>query len=188
MYSVHYTDTELLKLFKDGDLKAFNTMFDRYWSSLYNVAFRILEDRQLSKDVVQEVFISFYEKAATVKVSNLHGYLYQAVKYQCFMQLRAGKISDKHLQRLQQVMVTNAIEDDLQAEELQRVLNESLATLPPKCREVFYLSRYESLSNKKIAEKLNISHKTVENQITKALKVLRTSVDKLAMLILLGWL
>jgi RNA polymerase sigma factor (sigma-70 family) len=63
---------------------------------------------------------------------------------------------------------------------LQHVLDESIAALPEKCREVFYLSRFESLSNKKIAERLNISHKTVESQITKALKILHVSLDKLA--------
>lgn len=80
------------------------------------------------------------------------------------------------------VIAANTLEDEINAKELQSLLDESIATLPEKCREVFYLSRVESLSNKKIAERLNISHKTVENQITKALKILHTSVDKLAVL------
>jgi RNA polymerase sigma factor (sigma-70 family) len=82
------------------------------------------------------------------------------------------------------IIASNALEEEMDAKELQFILDQRIATLPEKCREVFYLSRVESLSNKKIAEKLNISHKTVENQITKALKILQTSVNKLAALIL----
>jgi len=76
------------------------------------------------------------------------------------------------------------LEEELDAKELQSHLDESIATLPERCREVFYLSRFECLPNREIASRLNISSKTVENQITKALKILHTSVDKLAVVML----
>jgi RNA polymerase sigma-70 factor (family 1) len=172
-------DTELLALMRGGDQAAFNAIYERHCEVLYRTALRILDDQEVAKDVVQEAFISLYERSKTSSILNLQAYLFQTVKYQCFMHLRAGRISEKHLNRMNAVIVTNELEEQLNAQELQQVLDRSLANLPEKCREVFYLSRFESLSNKKIAERLNISHKTVENQITKALKMLHMSVDKL---------
>ena len=176
------SDNELIDMLRRGDQAAFNVIYERYCATLYRTAMRILEDNDLAKDVVQEAFISLFEKSGRTAILNLHAYLCQVVKYQCFMQLRAGKISEKHLSQMNTIIVSNELEQELDGRELQAILDESIATLPEKCREVFCLSRFESLSNKKIAERLNISHKTVENQITKALKILHTSVDRLVVI------
>ena len=180
MTSFKQTDAALLDLLKIGDQHAFTIIYDRYCSKLYRAAFKILDDDDLAKDVIQETFIMLFEKANDRMITNLQAYLFQTVKYQCFMHLRSGRMSEKHLHQMNSVIISNALEEELDAKELQSLLDDSIATLPEKCREVFYLSRVESLSNKKIAERLNISHKTVENQITKALKILHTSVNKLA--------
>jgi RNA polymerase sigma-70 factor (family 1) len=179
MESFNLSDSQLIDQLRSGDQNAFTAIYDRYCAALYRTALRILQDHELAKDVVQEAFISLFEKANENTIRNLQAYLYQVVKYQCFMQLRSGKISDKHLSQINTIIASNELEEELHAKELQLVLDESIAALPEKCREVFYLSRFESLSNKKIAERLNISHKTVENQITKALKILHVSLDKL---------
>jgi RNA polymerase sigma-70 factor (ECF subfamily) len=176
------TDTELFLSFKSGDIHGFNALFNRHWSSLFHLSKKILEDDDLAKDVVQETFVSFYQTAAGKDILNVRSYLLQCVKYQCFMQLRSGRISEKHLSRLQLATVSNAVDEYMDEKELQKILHDKIESLPEKCREVFYLSRYESLSNQKIAEHLNISQKTVEHQITKALKTLRLSVDKLALI------
>ena len=101
------------------------------------------------------------------------------------MQLRAGKISEKHLERMNKVVFSNIVEDEFEAHELEEILEKGISALPEKCRQVFYLSRFESLSNKSIAQQLNISPKTVENQITKALKSLKSTVEKSAVLLFL---
>lgn len=175
-----HSDEELLLSFKGGSVRAFNTLFGRYWALLFNIAKKILEDDDRAKDTLQEVFVSFYEKGQQREIRNVRLYLLQSVKYQCFMQLRAGKISEKHLQRMQAVMSANYVEEYVDAKELQAVLDHTIASLPDRCREVFRLSRYELLPNKQIAAQLNISQKTVEHQITKALKTLKLSLDKLA--------
>ena len=178
------SDHQLLTLFASGNTLAFEKLYDRYWKGLYVVAYRILEDVEQSKDVVQEVFCSFFERAGTKTIDNLRAYLFQCTKYQCFMLLRAGSISRKHLQRLSLLTQSNAVDEEHDAAELQEILQKGMAALPERCREVFYLSRMESMSNKKIAQQLNISTKTVENQITKALKSLKITVDKLGLVIL----
>jgi RNA polymerase sigma-70 factor (ECF subfamily) len=178
-------DRQLLSLFCDGNRHAFDVIYDRYWNSLYRTSFRILEDEAKAKDVVQEVFLSFYEKAGTRAIANVKGYLFQCAKFQCFMQLRSGRISEKHLQRMNQVIMANLVEEAYDASELEHLLEESMALLPEKCRQVFYLSRFEFLSNIKIAEQLNISPKTVESQMTKALKSLKMAVQKFVILLIL---
>ena len=184
MNSSNRPDQELLDLLKTGDRFAFAAIYDRHCSSLFRVALNILGDSEIAKDVVQEAFIMLFEKVNERVIGNLQAYLFQTVKYQCFMHLRSGRISDRHLHKMNLILASNAVEEEMDAKELQSVLDQSIATLPEKCREVFYLSRVESLSNKKIAERLKISHKTVENQITKALKILHSSVNKLAALLL----
>lgn len=180
----NHSDAQLLNLFHDGDEKAFTQLYERYWKYLFQLSMNILQDDSAAKDVVQEVFVDFYQKSSSRSIENVKSYLFQSARFQCFMQLRSGKISQKHLERIAEIQNSNVVELEYDAAELQRVLESQMATLPEKCREVFYLSRVEMMPNKKIAEQLNISHKTVENQITKALKVLRTSVEKIAVLTL----
>lgn len=178
------TNEQLLQLFREGSEDAFTKLYERNWKRLFVTASRILEDEMLGKDVVQDVFISFYEKARTTDIRNVSAYLTQATRLCCFMQLRNGKITEKHLARLNRVTSTNDTEELIGVNELNEFLKRQIELLPDKCREVFYLSRFESLSNQKIAQRLNISPKTVENQISKAIKVLRTSVEKIASLVI----
>lgn len=178
-------DHELLRCIARGDQRAFSILFDRHWKKLYHTALNVVEDRDAAEDIVQDCFISLWEKSSHKHIDNVGGYLYKSVKYLCFMYLRAGAISRKHLDHINQLVVDNSTEEDYDAQELQNVLDSSMATLPEKCREIFYLSRFELLPNKQIAEQLQISPKTVENQITKALRILRLSVDKMISIVLL---
>src|SRR5688500_3515868 len=101
-YSSH-PDHELLLIFKSGDMQGFNTLFYRHWAPLFQLAKKILEDEELAKDAVQETFVSLYENAEHKEIIHVKAYLFQSVKYQCFMHLRSGRISEKHLNRLQTV-------------------------------------------------------------------------------------
>jgi RNA polymerase sigma-70 factor (ECF subfamily) len=178
-------DRDLLRQVGSGDQKAFAVLFDRHWKRLYYAALHVIDDRDVAEDIVQDCFISLWEKGAHKAIDNVEAYLYQSVKYKCFMHLRSGAISKKHLDRITTLSAAhNSTEEAIDERELQEVLNHSMATLPEKCRQIFYLSRFESLPNKKIAEQLHISPKTVENQITKALRILRLSVDKMISVIL----
>lgn len=182
--SPFFTNEQLLQLFREGSEDAFTKLYERNWKRLFVIASRILEDEMAAKDVVQDVFVSFYERAAGADIVFVAAYLTQATRLRCFMQLRDGKITERHLARLSRVCSTNDTEELLSVKELDEFLKKQIDLLPDKCKEVFYLSRFELLSNQKIAQRLNISPKTVENQITKAIKVLRTSVEKIAVLVI----
>jgi RNA polymerase sigma-70 factor (family 1) len=172
-------DNDLIHCIARGDQRAFATLFDRHWKKLYHTAFNIVEDRDAAEDIVQDCFISLWEKSSHKHIDNVGGYLFKSVKYACFMHLRSGAISRKHLDHINRLAFDNSTEENFYVQELQEVLDSSIATLPEKCREIFYLSRFEFLPNKQIARQLQISPKTVENQITKALRILRLSVNKM---------
>jgi RNA polymerase sigma-70 factor (family 1) len=178
------TDAELIEQIKRGDKHAFDFIYQRHWLKLYRVACRITENDIVAQDIIQDTFISFWEKGCERDIQSIEAYLYQTVKFRCFMHLRSGNISKKHLDHFAALIAAqqNQIEEEYALKEMESIINECVSSLPDKCREVYYLSRVEHLSNKKIAEKLHISTKTVENQITKALKQVRLSLDKLAIL------
>lgn len=176
-------ESDLLFRLKNRDSRAFELIYNDHWLLLFRIARKIVDDEAIAKDLIQDVFVSLWEKASLQQISNLSAYLTQAVKYSCFMHLRSGAISQKHLARLNALIESNTIEEEYNLKELQQALDQGIESLPEKCREVFCMSRFEYLPNQKIAEKLNISPKTVENQITKALRILRLSVDKMAFLL-----
>lgn len=184
MKTQNQPDAHLLISFSKGDRHAFEVLYTRYWESLFKTASRIMNDTEIARDVVQDVFVSLYERKEEIRILNVNAYLFQCVKLKCFMLLRSGKITEKHLGRINQVMMANVVDEEMSIKELEAALKKEIENLPDKCRQVFYLSRYELQSNQKIAETLNISKKTVEHQITKALKRLRLTVDKLAIIAL----
>lgn len=179
------TDAELVTRVRSGDERAFDLIYSTHWLRLYKVARRITEDDAVAQDIIQDTFVSFWEKGCHKNIISIEAYLYQTVRFRCFMHLRSGSISRKHIDHFKRIIASASFEQEYEAREIEDILQRSIDHLPERCREVFYLSRIQSLPNKKIAEKLQISPKTVENQITKALKHLRLSMEKLTILILL---
>ncbi|MGS2764664.1 RNA polymerase sigma factor [Sinomicrobium sp. M5D2P9] len=160
---------------KASDEKAFNKLFGQLWEPLYNYAFSLLEDKTLAKDMVQDVWMNFWERRQDIENNNIQAYLYKAVRFRVFKELRDSKLKKSHLEALQTVYNEDGAEDSpvLSLEETKELLDKKLAVLPDKCREVFKLSRLDGLKNKEIAEELGISENTVENHITRAFKLLK---------------
>ncbi|MGS2741018.1 RNA polymerase sigma-70 factor [Sinomicrobium sp. M5D2P17] len=160
---------------KASDEKAFNKLFGQLWEPLYHYAFSLLEDKTLAKDMVQDVWMDFWERRLDIKNNNIQAYLYKAVRYRVFKELRDSKLKESHLEALKTIHNEDSTEDNpvLNLEETKELLDKKLAVLPDKCREVFKLSRLDGLKNKEIAEELGISENTVENHITRAFKLLK---------------
>lgn len=175
------SDAELMGLINKGD-DAFLEVYKRYWKKLYSHAYNLLEDKQACEDVIQDVFTTFWTKKDKVAISNLSHYLYQAVKFQIFNLFRNGKIAQKHIDRIKVIEFVNSTEDSLNLKELEESLQGLLAQLPDRCREIFHASRFENLSHAEISEKFNISNQTVKNQVSKALKHLKESMETIAIL------
>lgn len=156
--------------------KAFEILFDRYWKRLYAYAFRIYADEKICEDIVQEVFINLWEKTDLQQIKNLEGYLFRAVKYGIANHIRDLKFTTVHEDVLENMPTSPRVERQLDYHEFEQLIKQEINKLPPKCRKVFMLSRFEDLSNSEIAQKLNISIRTVEKHISDALNHLRSNL------------
>ena len=168
----------------------FDLVFNTYWSGLYVYAFNILKDPSTSEDIVQDVFLDFWKRSFSVEISHVKAYLYQAVKYQCANELKKRKTTALDLEHIESLFLQDDLPSDFNYDDktlglISTIIDEKL---PLKCKEIFKLRYYEDISPKEIVGRLNISVSTVENQIYKALKILRSNSDlnlKISMLILI---
>ena len=167
------SDYELIELIRAGNKNAFTQLYDKYWEELINSAFKILNNKDAAQDVVQEVFIELWDKRKNLFIEKIPPYLHQSVRYSVFRYIRKSKMIVDNFDFLNNSQSVNTTEEDVDFNELSDMLEASIKELPEQCQKVFRLSRYENLSNREIANRLNISVRTVDNHISKALKNLR---------------
>lgn len=167
---------------RNKDRAAFAEVFHQYFKILRIYAQRFLDDREEAEEVVQDVFVKFWEKCASLAPdSSVKSYLYRSVHNSCLNQLKHQKVRDSYQQYVLKQLdegvedghLLGSVEDTT-----QRILLE-IDQLPPRCSEIFKLSRIEGLKYQEIAEHLEISVKTVEVQMGKALRVLRDKLKDL---------
>ncbi|WP_303398835.1 RNA polymerase sigma-70 factor [Zobellia uliginosa] len=164
----------LLTCFRSGNQKAFKTLFDRYWEPMFVKANIILQDSAVAQDVVQDIWINLWNKREQLEIKNFESYISRSVRYGCYKYLRDSKFTVVQLQIIDSLpLATTDIDNLYNLEATQKVINESLEELPPRCQEIFTLSRIEDVPNEEIAIKLGISKRSVENQVSLALKVIR---------------
>ncbi len=164
-----------LNLLKEGDQKAFEQVFNGYWSKLYVYAYNILRDKGVCEDIVQEVLVSLWVKRESLEIESLSSFLFTAVRYQVLKVIRSGKVREGFFQEIEKMSMSTPAEQ-LEQKDLLNLIEARIDELPGKCREIFLLSRKEQLSNREIAERLGVSIKTVENQITIAIRRLRSDL------------
>ncbi|MEL6557702.1 MAG: RNA polymerase sigma-70 factor [Bacteroidota bacterium] len=174
-------ENEIVKKIIAGDKKAFEFIFNTYYKRLCIYAGRFLFSDESAEEVVQEVFVRFWERSDSLNPeSSLAAYLYRSVYNTCLNQIKHEKVKDNYRSYVLNYMNEN--ESDLNDEEEQKaLLNQvvkAIDELPPRCSEIFKLSRFEGLKYQEIADHLEISLKTVEVQMGKALKVLRSKFKR----------
>ena len=171
---------ELMERVKNSDHQAFNILYERLWEVLYIKTYSILGDKNIAKDIVQDVWISLWERRDKVVNDNIKGYLIRAVRLKVYNEFRNSKYKSQLIQEFIQTynssLETNSVEQSMQFKETESRILKAVNRLPKKCKQVFELSRYDGLKNEEIAEKLNISRRTVETHISNALKVLKNNI------------
>ncbi len=177
---MEYTDEEILALLHDQDAKGMEILFKKYYEQLCLSGYRYIRDKQKVEDIVQELFYELWKKRANINItSSLNSYLKTAVRNRSFNFIKSQRIDFAEEEELKSFTSgENTTQEDMETTELETYINSVIDSLPEKCRMVFVLSRIDELSYKEIAEKLQISTKTVENQISKALKILRVKVSE----------
>ena len=183
----NFTPHELAVLLKEGDQLAFTEIFTRYNSLLYSHVYNKLRDHEQARDIVHEVFYSLWARRATLVVNtNLAGYLFMAARYKIADFLSHKAVEDKYVASLQTYLegYTEAADHRVRESQLQRIIEDAIATLPPRMQEIFRMSRFDQLSHREIAQRLQLSEETVKDQVKKALKILRDRLGLLALLYL----
>ncbi|QXV64680.1 RNA polymerase sigma-70 factor [Mucilaginibacter sp. 21P] len=170
-----WPDADLLTMLRDDDRIAFEVLYNKYSSKVYAVAYNLFRDKDVCEDLVQELFVDLWAKRSTLRITSLEWYLKVAIKNRVLMYIRSKKAT---LDISAIAMLTEKYSTDSKVlqKDISAILDENVGRLPERCREIFTLSRKEYLSNKEIALRLNISVKTVENQMTIALRHLRTGL------------
>lgn len=160
----------------DGDQHALRYFFDKYYESLCNYVNLYLHDKSVAEDLVQDIFIYFWEKRGSLILeTSVKSYLFRASRNKFLNYSRDEKChnSIKMEVNSQRDIFTNPNDDALDLKYLEEIITSSINNLAPRCREVYLLRRNEDLTYKEIASQMNLSEKTVENQMTIALKKLR---------------
>ena len=177
-----------------GDITAFEMLFRTYYQPLCQYAFTFLRDKEDAEEIVQSTFLMVWEKRETLSIrTSVKPYLYAMVRNACLNVIKHQKIKQKHAG--EEIALADrshdAVAQTVASNELEHRINTAVEELPEQCRMVFKLSRFEELKYAEIAAQLNISIKTVENQMGKALKIMREQLKDylpLIMVILNGFL
>jgi len=169
----------------------FDFVFQYYYSGLCSYAETIVKNEEAAEDIVQDLFVKLWVNSSQISIkSSIKKYLFVSVRNRCFDHLKrhAGKFKSTNLNRLDGICDELTPENWLVETELREIIEHSIIKLAPRCQEIFRMSRFEGLKNQEIADKLGLSKRTVELQITNALKVLRKDLKPYLPIFLLPFL
>ena len=176
---------ETLLSLKSGDRTAFDHAFRSYYKYLFTIGFTYLKDEHLAKDIVQDVFMDLWNRREKIEIE-------YSIKYFLRREVINGSLATLRKTKRISYDVTAIMEnvavddnDKLAYKEMSQVVQDAVISLPEKCQKVYSLSRDEGLSHKEISQLLDISTKTVENHITKALKTIRIELKRMGLISIL---
>ncbi|MCB0661920.1 MAG: RNA polymerase sigma-70 factor [Saprospiraceae bacterium] len=172
------SDEAIVDLLQQDPEKGIELIFRKYFPYVVNIVYRVSNDSGLAEDIAQDVFFELWKKKENLKItSSLKPYLRRAAINKTLNYFRDRKINFASDEQLPSLSTGDPkAQQKMEAEEMEEKITNLIDQLPQRCRVIFILSRYEELSYREIAEKLEISDKTVENQISKALKFLRENL------------
>lgn len=182
MNRINVPDHDLWTAVVNGDSSAFVSLYNRYWKRLYKTALYHLKDSVLAEEVVHDVFVVLWNRREFLKIEKFEQYIIVTLRYHVFKKLKAAKNSlidyvEEYKEGNHATGYSLSTDKLIQAD-FETELNQYLQGLPKRCAEIFLLSRVKNMSNLEISGLLNISKFTVENQITYALKYLRTKMKE----------
>lgn len=180
-------DVQLVFLLRTGNQAAFTEIYDRYWQKLLGIAFSHTKDKSAAEEILQEVFISLWNRRKVVDIQSLSNYLATAVKFSIFKQYQQNRRRREIEQQNVQLSGRTIIQGEavLDALFLQEYIEGVVEQLPKKCQLVFKYSRGAGLTIPEISKELNIAEKTVESHLTKALKIIRENLQESGVLALI---
>lgn len=175
--------SKTILLIQSGDQKAFEFFYNCFADRLYNFVYSRVRMKEQAEEIVQEIFVSLWNKRSDLNITNsIEAYLFGAAKYKILSFIRSEQVRKKYAEEFTlfaSERYDNSVEESNDLQDLELTLNQKISELPEKCQTAFRMSRLEHEPIPYIAEKMNISTRTVENYISQALKHLRTSLGEL---------
>ena len=172
-----FEDIELMDRIRSGDEYALKLIYNKYWDQLFFSAFNVLHDQHVCEDIIQEIFINLWNKREIIEIRvSLKSYLFASTRYEVYRQVRFSSVREDIFENISERMESPSEYGNIEHRELLSQISSIVNNLSEKCKVVYKLSREEQLSHKEIASQLDISTKTVENHINKALHQLRVSL------------
>jgi RNA polymerase sigma-70 factor (ECF subfamily) len=184
-----YSDNELISLLISGDEMSYTEIYHRYKGLIYQHAYRRLKDEDEADDVLQDIFTSLWVRRERLNSSiNVPAYLYSALRNKVINIIAHKQVRSEYHNIFEKITENNSAVTDhrVRLNLLQELIEKEVANLPPKMREIFEYSRNQHLSHREIAQKLDISEKTVKNQIHNALKILRSRLGIIVYLMIIS--
>lgn len=174
-----YGSKELLALLKQDSSSAFTQIYHRYWKRLFAIAYNRLKEIEAAEDIVHDVFTALWDNRHIIQIEMLESYLASATKYMVLGRFRKLEREKKYKDLHSTSIAGISPESSLHYKRILEIVRRQVDSLPERCRLIFIYSRNEGMSAKQIAQKLNISPKTVENQLTKAIKSIKAAARSL---------
>ncbi|MGJ1504326.1 MULTISPECIES: RNA polymerase sigma factor [Sphingobacterium] len=180
-------DSVLIARIKKGDEEAFTIFYKRHFSKMYLAAVHLLKEEDMANDAVQELFMELWHRPERIdSTGNIKGYLYTVLRNRILSNMNRSKYFNEYVSSYLAFQHQNTCdtEETVLLRELERILEEKIALLPPKMQAVYQLSRDGKLSNKEIAEQLNITEGTVKQHKHQAMRILRSKFPRLLLFFL----
>lgn len=178
---------------REGNTEEFKKFFELLYPKLMALACRFV-DEYVAKDLVQEVFASYWERKDSIRANNIQSFLYRWLQNSCLDYIKHQmvvedyelkiRMTEARIKFISQTTDTNDIIKQVISQDIREVIEASVIKLPPRCAQAFRLCYYHDMSYKEIAEVMNISHRTVEVHVQQAIKLLRKELKSLFILLL----
>lgn len=185
---IQVPDSEILLAIRQGNERVYETIFRKHYQALCNYACGILKDIDDSEEVVQSIFLKLWEQREGIEINvSLKSYLYRAVHNTCLNRIKHLKIQETYRQYVGDYLeeTFDSATEIMDKVELENRIENALEKLPEQCKIIFKMSRFEELKYQEIANKLGLSIKTIENQIGKALRIMRMELSDYLPVVLL---
>lgn len=177
----NFSDDALAALMKEGTEGAFDEIYNRYWDKLYFLAHRMVKSAEVAEEITQDTFMLFWMKRETLDIQALKPYLAAMLRYEVYRYLAKSKQDQELESVIKQYSATSvSMDQEIENKLLLEIITNLTNRLPEKCRLVFQYNKLQDRSLPDICEELNISPKTAEAHLTKALKIVRSNLSGVA--------
>lgn len=172
-------DSKIIIGLKAGDESTYKQLFNEYYLLLSAFAKKYVDDLEAAKEIVQDLFVHLFEiRVSLIITTSLKSYLFRSVRNRCLNHLKQIQGQERNLENFKPQEASGSdSEEKIMETELEYQIYKIVSQLPEQCRKIFLMSRVEGKQNRVIAQTLNLSIRTVETQISKALKILRNNLQ-----------